>query len=169
MFSFSTLASLPADSDDEENSNKKKNKGKKNNKPSKHDDDHDDDQQGKIRFHRFELKKSFLVFFSTLASLPADSDDEDKKNKKKNKGKQGQNKHKDEETETVQNDTKSDRKKPKGGKKAVTSDNEDEPEADDIPPPIVQNEVQQGQLSISQYSLYLSLINFSCYRLFRRI
>jgi len=63
LFSFSTLASLPADSDDEENSNKKKNKGKKNNKPSKHDDDHDDDQQGKIRFHRFELKKSFLVFF----------------------------------------------------------------------------------------------------------
>ncbi len=48
-----------------------------------------------------------------------------------------QHKNKDDDAEPIQNENKSDRKKPKGGKKPAASDNEDENETNDIP---IQNE-----------------------------
>ncbi|CAF3431058.1 unnamed protein product [Rotaria sp. Silwood1] len=102
------------DSDDDKKRNKnknKKNKGKKH-----HDDDDDDDGDGE----HTSVKQG---------SLSADSDDDDNRHKKKNKGKKGQNKTNDNETtETTHHETKTERKKPKGGKKNLQSDNEDDNE-----------------------------------------
>ncbi|CAM4801828.1 unnamed protein product [Rotaria magnacalcarata] len=132
-------ASLPADSDDDDNRNKKKNKGKKNNKQVNDLDDKASSKQ---------------------ASLPADSDDDDdNRNKKKTKGKKGQNKTNNNElADSKQNENKSERKKPKGGKKNVASDNEDENENEneneinDVPPAVIHKEVQQAEVNFSDES-----------------
>ncbi|CAF3326930.1 unnamed protein product [Rotaria socialis] len=125
-----------AGSDDDDNRNKKKNKGKKNNKQVNDLDDQASSKQ---------------------ASLPADSDDDDNRNKKKTKGKKGQNKTNDNEpAESKQNENKSERKKPKGGKKNVASDNEDENENEneinDVPPTVIHKDVQQAEVNFSDES-----------------